>query len=60
MSQDKREQPQCAVEREVFMRDPGAVVESAKANGPIAITDSRGEPMLHICIPTDVRPERIL
>ena len=59
MSEHKRDETQRVVKREVFMRDPGAVVERAKSAGTIAITDSSGEAILHICIPTDVRAERI-
>jgi hypothetical protein len=48
-----------AVGREVFMKDPGKVVERAKAEGAVAITDREGRARLLICIPTDERPDPI-
>ena len=48
-----------AVGREVFLRDPAKVVERAKVEGAVAITDREGRARLLICIPTDERPDPI-
>jgi hypothetical protein len=47
------------VRRDEFMKDPGRVVERAKVEGPVRITDREGRARLLICIPTDERPEPI-
>jgi hypothetical protein len=59
MPRPKHEETQRVVDREEFMRDPGAVVARATADGPVAITED-DEPILHICVPTDVRADRIV
>jgi len=59
MANPKQEEAYRAVDREEFMRDPSAVVARAAADGPVAITED-DEPILHICVPTDVREDRIV
>lgn len=57
MGKPKRQDDKRSVGREEFLKNPAAVVQRAKAEGTISITDGNGKARVLICIPTDVRPE---
>jgi hypothetical protein len=57
--QGQRRDTPPAVRRAEFMKNPAKVVERAKVEGTIAITDGEGRARLLICIPTDERTDSV-